>query len=168
MAHTERAGTGAGVGVGAATDTTDCSLCGWWFPRAQEDTLADLQACLETEYGMIAAVLRDRLSTAASSWALPFSTVHCAATLSNIVADNCLRADLVDAIKNGEVQLLVNTPSPKTSHEEDSFIRKAAIKHKIPYITTAEAALAAAKGIAERTKGKGKVKSLQAYHKDIR
>ena len=100
MAHTERAGTGAGVGVGAATDTTDCSLCGWWFPRAQEDTLADLQACLETEYGMIAAVLRDRLSTAASSWALPFSTVHCAATLSNFVADNCLRADLVDVNLN--------------------------------------------------------------------
>ncbi|MBW1698123.1 MAG: carbamoyl-phosphate synthase large subunit [Deltaproteobacteria bacterium] len=77
------------------------------------------------------------------------------------------RPDIVDAIKNGEIQLVVNTPSGKESQEDDSYIRKAAIKYKIPYITTTAAALAAARGIAERRKAETKVKSLQAYHRDI-
>jgi len=59
----------------------------------------------------------------------------------------------VDAIKNGEVQLVVNTPSGKETQEDDSYIRKTAIKHKIPYITTTAAALAAARGIAARRRG---------------
>jgi len=77
------------------------------------------------------------------------------------------RPDLVDAIKNGEVQLVVNTPSGKESQEDDSYIRKTAIKHKIPYITTTAAALAAARGIAARRRGDSEVKALQAYHSDI-
>ena len=58
------------------------------------------------------------------------------------------RPNIMDSIKNGEVQLIVNTPAGKMSKYDDSYIRKAAIKYKIPYITTTAAAAAAAKGIA--------------------
>jgi len=78
------------------------------------------------------------------------------------------RPDIVDAIKNGEIQLIVNTPSGKESKDDDSYIRKAAIEYKILNITTTAAAFAAAKGIAARRKGKSKIKSLQAYHADIK
>lgn len=77
------------------------------------------------------------------------------------------RPNLVDAIKNGEVSLLVNTPSGGTSREDSAYIRRAAIKYKIPYITTTAAAVSAAKGIAARREGKPKVRSLQAYHQAL-
>ena len=77
------------------------------------------------------------------------------------------RPHIVDVIKNGDIQLVINTPSGKTSQHDDSYIRKAAIKYKIPYITTTAAALAAARGIAASTKGVPAVKSLQEYHADI-
>jgi len=78
------------------------------------------------------------------------------------------RPNIVDAIKNKEIALVINTPLGKTSKEDDSYIRKAAIKYKVLNITTAAATLAAAKGIAARRKGQAKVKSLQDYHADIR
>ncbi len=78
------------------------------------------------------------------------------------------RPNIVDSIKNGEIQLVINTPIGKLSQHDDSYIRKAAIKYKIPYITTLAAALAAAKGIASVRKGHGKVTSLQEYHSQIR
>ena len=74
------------------------------------------------------------------------------------------RPNLVDVIKCGEVQLLVNTPSGKRSADDNSEVRKAAIRYKIPYITTTAAAIAAAKGIAARRQGAPQVKPLQAYH----
>ena len=77
------------------------------------------------------------------------------------------RPDIVDAIKNGEIQLVINTPSGKESKEDDSYIRKAAIQYKVPDVTTTAAALAAAKGIAARKKGKTRIKSLQEYHASI-
>ncbi|MFC1883714.1 carbamoyl-phosphate synthase large subunit [Thermodesulfobacteriota bacterium] len=78
------------------------------------------------------------------------------------------RPNIVDSIKNNEIQLVINTPSGKMSKHDDSYIRKAAIKYKVPYITTLAAAIAAAKGIARYQKGKGKVKSLQQYHAEIK
>jgi len=77
------------------------------------------------------------------------------------------RPNIVDAIKNSEIQLVINTPSGRLSQHDDSYIRKAAIKYKVPYITTAAAAVAAVKGIAALEKGHGQVKSLQQYHKEI-
>lgn len=77
------------------------------------------------------------------------------------------RPNIVDAIKNGEIQLIVNTPKGKMSEVDDSYIRKSAIKYKIHYITTTTAALAATKGIAARRQGKVLVKSLQSYHAEI-
>ncbi|MFC2010633.1 carbamoyl-phosphate synthase large subunit [Chloroflexota bacterium] len=78
------------------------------------------------------------------------------------------RPNIVDGIINSEIHLIINTPSDKKAQHDDSYIRKAAIKYKIPYITTLAAASAAAKGITvHRIRGAG-VKSLQSYHADIR
>jgi carbamoyl-phosphate synthase large subunit len=77
------------------------------------------------------------------------------------------RPNIVDGIKNKEIHLVINTPSGKLSKYDDSYIRKAAIKYKVPYITTLAAALAAARGIAAYRQGKDSVKSLQEYHAGI-
>jgi carbamoyl-phosphate synthase large subunit len=78
------------------------------------------------------------------------------------------RPDLMDAVKTGRVGLLVNTPSGRKSTEDSSNIRKAAIKYKVPYISTTAAAIAAAKGIAARREEAPKVRPLQEYHANIR
>ena len=77
------------------------------------------------------------------------------------------RPNIADAIKNSEIQLVVNTPAGKSSAHDDSYIRKAAIEYGVPYVTTLAAAIAAAKGIAARREGKGAVRSLQEYHAGI-
>ena len=77
------------------------------------------------------------------------------------------RPNIIDAIKNNEIQLVVNTPVGKRSQHDDSYIRKAAIEYKIPYITTTTASAATAEGIAARQKGESAVKSLQSYHAGI-
>ncbi|MGA1869499.1 MAG: carbamoyl-phosphate synthase large subunit [bacterium] len=79
------------------------------------------------------------------------------------------RPNIVDEIKNGAIQLVVNTPIGKRGQFDDSYIRKTAIKYKIPHITTVTAAMAAIKGIAAyREKHSLEVKSLQEYHRDIK
>lgn len=78
------------------------------------------------------------------------------------------RPNIVDAVKNGEIQLVVNTPSGRRGEHDDSYIRKAAVKYKIPYITTIAAAEAAVRGIEAWRRGHGDVKSLQEYHAAIR
>jgi carbamoyl-phosphate synthase large subunit len=60
------------------------------------------------------------------------------------------RPDLVDAIKTGQVDLVINTPSGHQGQMDDSYIRKAAISFNLPYVSTPAGALAAAKGIAAR------------------
>jgi len=77
------------------------------------------------------------------------------------------RPNIVDGIMNKEIDLIINTPSGRLSKYDDSYIRKAAIKYKVPYITTLAAAIAAAKGIAAYRYGKGSVRSLQGYHRNI-
>jgi len=78
------------------------------------------------------------------------------------------RPNIVDSIKNGEIHLVINTPSGKLSKHDDSYIRKAAINYKVPYITTTAAAAAAAKGIAASRNGDSPVMSLQSYHAGIK
>ena len=79
------------------------------------------------------------------------------------------RPDVLDLIKNREVVLIINTPSGRRdSRADDSRIRQAAIKYKVPYLTTLAAAKAASEGIAAAMSGKGEVKSLQEYHSEIR
>ena len=77
------------------------------------------------------------------------------------------RPNITDGIKNREIQLVINTPSGRMSKHDDSYIRKTAIKYKVPYITTAAAALATVRGISAIRKDHGRVKSLQDYHADI-
>jgi carbamoyl-phosphate synthase large subunit len=78
------------------------------------------------------------------------------------------RPNIADEIKSKEIHLIINTPSGKTSQFDDAYIRKAAVKYKIPFITTAAAARAAAVGITEFRAGRAEIKSLQSYHQDIR
>ena len=77
------------------------------------------------------------------------------------------KPNIVDGIINGEIQLIINTPSGKLSQYDDSYIRKAAIKYKVSYITTLAAATAAARGIAVHRTRLSEVRSLQEYHTDI-
>jgi len=74
------------------------------------------------------------------------------------------RPNIDDAITDGKIQLVINTPSGKLSATDDSYIRKASIRYKVPYITTITAASAAVEGIAARVKGETGVQALQEYH----
>lgn len=79
------------------------------------------------------------------------------------------RPNILDAITNGQIDLIVNTPNDKKGAVDDSYIRKAAIKNRIPYMTTMAAAKATAAGIRSMKKGEGQpVKSLQEYHASIK
>ena len=78
------------------------------------------------------------------------------------------RPNIVDAIKNKEIQLVINTPVGRSGVHDDSYIRKTAIKHGVPYITTLAAALAAARGIAAARTGRGELRSLQQYHRAVK
>ncbi|MBN2509318.1 MAG: carbamoyl-phosphate synthase large subunit [Spirochaetales bacterium] len=78
------------------------------------------------------------------------------------------RPNVVDVLVNRDVALAVNTPSSKRDAIiDETVIRKAAIKHRVPYFTTLAAACAAAKGIKAARNGKGTVKTLQEYHAGI-
>ncbi len=79
------------------------------------------------------------------------------------------RPNILDAITNKQIDLIINTPNDKKGAVDDSYIRKAAIKNKIPYMTTMAAAKATAAGIHSMKKGEGApVKSLQEYHGSIK
>ncbi len=126
----------------------------------------------------VAARDRERVLPAARAFAdLGFRILSTTGT-ATFLADHGVRAttvlklhegrpNIVDAITNGEVQLVVNTPAGRTSEFDDSYIRKSAIKHRVPYITTTSAALAAAEGIAARRETARTVRSLQSYHAAI-
>ncbi len=78
------------------------------------------------------------------------------------------RPHIADLVKHREIDLIVNTPAGKQSQYDDSYIRKNAIKYRVPYITTLAGAVAAVKGIAACAGGvQSEVKSLQQYHAEI-
>ena len=74
------------------------------------------------------------------------------------------RPNISDDIANRQVNLIINTPVGRVGKYDDSYIRKAAIKFKIPYITTIAAAKAAVEGIADIKSGGIEIKALQDYH----
>ena len=79
------------------------------------------------------------------------------------------RPNITDLIANGEISLIINTPAGKTSVHNDSYIRKEAIKHRVPYMTTMAAAKASAEGIkALKNNTHLGVKALQDFHADIK
>ena len=78
------------------------------------------------------------------------------------------RPNILDLITNGEIDLIINSPVGKDSVSDDSYLRKSAIKSKIPYMTTIAAARATIKGILYVQKnGKADVKSIQQLHSEI-
>ena len=78
------------------------------------------------------------------------------------------RPNTLDAITNGDYQLIINSPAGKESVSDDSYLRKAAIKGKVPYMTTMAAAKATAEGIRHiKEHGNSEVKSLQELHSEI-
>lgn len=78
------------------------------------------------------------------------------------------RPNIYDMITNGDIQLVINSPRDKDDVNDDSYLRKAAIKAKIPYMTTIAAAKATAEGIhAVKTDASSGVKSLQNLHQEI-
>ncbi|MBO5484476.1 MAG: carbamoyl-phosphate synthase large subunit [Lachnospiraceae bacterium] len=78
------------------------------------------------------------------------------------------RPNIYDMITNGDVHLVINSPRNKDDVNDDSYLRKAAIKAKIPYMTTIAAARATAEGIHDiKTNGSSGVKSLQKLHSEI-
>ena len=79
------------------------------------------------------------------------------------------RPNILDMITNGDIQLIINSPIGKDGVHDDSYLRKAAIKAKVPYITTMAAARATAEGIHfVKEHGQGEIKSLQTLHGEIR
>ena len=79
------------------------------------------------------------------------------------------RPNVLDFITNGEIDLIINSPVGDDSAHDDSYLRKAAIKKKIPYMTTIAAARATVEGILYVQKaGNGEVHSLQTLHGLIR
>ncbi len=78
------------------------------------------------------------------------------------------RPNILDMITNGDIDLIINSPVGKGSIHDDSYLRKAAIKAKIPYMTTIAAAKATADGIHYvKLHGNGQIKSLQVLHSEI-
>ncbi|MDE6025477.1 MAG: carbamoyl-phosphate synthase large subunit [Lachnospiraceae bacterium] len=78
------------------------------------------------------------------------------------------RPNILDAITNGQIDLIINSPVGKDSVNDDSYLRKAAIKAKVPYMTTTAAARATAKGIHYvNENGDGEIASLQEHHSSI-
>ncbi|HPD57690.1 MAG TPA: carbamoyl-phosphate synthase large subunit [Smithellaceae bacterium] len=98
------------------------------------------------------------------------------ATGQSLPGEGVVLVTVADADKSGMLEVarafekigFINTPAGRLSKYDDSYIRKAAIKYKIPYITTVAAAVAAVKGIAAFRQGHGRAKSLQSYHKEIK
>lgn len=78
------------------------------------------------------------------------------------------RPNILDLITNGKIDLIINSPVGKDSIHDDSYLRKSAIKAKVPYMTTIAAAKATAEGIHSMIKyGNDAVKSLQQLHSEI-
>jgi carbamoyl-phosphate synthase large subunit len=74
------------------------------------------------------------------------------------------RPNIADEIRSKKIDMIINTPAGRESKYDDSYIRKAAIKYKIPYITTIAAAKAAVEGILAIKSGGIEIKALQDYH----
>ncbi|MGL4344682.1 MAG: carbamoyl-phosphate synthase large subunit [Cellulosilyticaceae bacterium] len=78
------------------------------------------------------------------------------------------RPDILDAITNNQVQIVINTPNDKEGADDDGYIRKAAIRKRVFYVTTMAGAKATVEGIKAVKGGLGDtIKSLQAFHSQI-
>jgi carbamoyl-phosphate synthase large subunit len=78
------------------------------------------------------------------------------------------RPDIVDRIKNEEIDLVINTPSGKKPKADEVAIRSQSVAHNIPCITTLSGAQAAVNGIESLLKKGMSVCSIQEYHQGIK
>jgi carbamoyl-phosphate synthase large subunit len=76
------------------------------------------------------------------------------------------RPNVIDHMKSGKIDLIINTPGGKGSKDDEFQIRRVAVESNIPYVTTITGALAVVKGIERIKKGNLTVKSIQEYHKE--
>jgi len=74
------------------------------------------------------------------------------------------RPNVVDALKNGEIQLVLNTTESKSSESDSKPIRQTALLQKVPHYTTLPGILAVTKAIAAQKAGTLDVRPLQDYH----
>jgi carbamoyl-phosphate synthase large subunit len=147
------------------------------FFRAQEATQQKLP-----ESGTVLLTVADWDKQAAVEVGRRFSelgfNILATAGTRACLADHGIESELVlklndghpnigDVLKQGGIQLVINTPRGRSGVRDDSYIRKAAIKHRVPYITTTAAAIAAAKGIAAAKSGNDPLRSLQEFHEAI-
>jgi carbamoyl-phosphate synthase large subunit len=150
---------------------------GMAFFKAQEATSTPLPT-KGTVLITIADRDKDRITDVARNFSEMGFNILCTRGTKQYLADHGIestlilkvhegRPNIIDAIKNREIQLVVNTPAGRLSEYDDSYIRKDAIKYKIPYITTTSAARSSTQGIMERQNAEYKVKSLQEYHEEI-
>jgi len=78
------------------------------------------------------------------------------------------RPNIIDLIKNNEVDMIINTPSGKISKDDSYLIRQAAVRYHVPYMTTVQAARAAIFGLLEiRRTGGIMIRPIQEYHKEV-
>lgn len=155
------------------------STFGEAFFKAQEAT----QTCLPTEGIVLMSISnrnKDDLEEVARAFIdagfslMATDGTHNALTKAGIQSEKVFKAhegrpNLIDHITNGTIALVLNTPSSSTeSMEDDSYIRKAAIKAHIPYVTTMAGGLATALGVkAVKEAADAEVKSLQEIHDAI-
>ena len=155
------------------------STFGEAFFKAQEAT----QTCLPTEGVVLMSVSnrnKDDLEEVARAFIdagfslMATDGTHNALTEAGIQSEKVFKAhegrpNLIDHITNGTIAFVLNTPSSSTeSMEDDSYIRKAAIKAHIPYVTTMAGGLATALGVkAVKEAADAEVKSLQEIHDAI-
>ena len=74
------------------------------------------------------------------------------------------RPNIADAVANGEIALVVNTPLGRASFFDEKALRRAAMLHSVPCLTTISAAVAAVSAIAAIREGESEVRALQDYH----
>ena len=73
------------------------------------------------------------------------------------------RPNIIDEMKNGNINLIFNTPLGKDAYNDDTYIRKTATSLRIPLVTTVQAIFAMAEGLDSLLKEEHQVKSLQEY-----
>lgn len=76
--------------------------------------------------------------------------------------------DIVDLIKEGKINFIINTPLGETSRFDEFAIGRNAIKYKVPFVTTLSAGFSAVEAIKKLKEGKLTIKSLQEYHREIK
>ena len=103
-------------------------------------------------------------ATAGTARVLEAEGIPVATVVAKVVED--VGEDAVGLISSGRVDLVVNTPRGRGPRADGMHIRRAAITHGVPSVTTVAAALAAAAGIADEAEHDPEVRSLQEYHHD--